>query len=98
MKVDFEEECIHYQHLNVPMEPVNGRTEVNYITNIEEPKSTAEALDRVKDILVSKYALLPQQIIKKCTHLFESQKESLLPILEKHKSVFDDTLGKWRGI
>ena len=54
-----------------------------------------ESVDRVKQILDAKCASCePQSIIDRCEHSTEDQKKSLLPIMEKHRELFDGTLGK----
>ena len=97
--VDFAQECIKYQHISVPMEEADREATINFITNIREPELAEEALDRVKQILDAKYAPVePKTMVEQSPHLTEKQKSELLPILEKHKALFDGTLGKWKGL
>ena len=102
LKVDFEQECIHYQHLAIPMKPpqkADAKGDINFITNIKEPTATEEAVNHVKEILDAKYApVSTDEILENSTHLTDSQKESLRPILDKHMKLFDGTLGKWKGV
>jgi hypothetical protein len=53
----------------------------------------------VHDILAAKYApVTAQQILNKSTHLSDSQKSVLRPVLEQFEDLFDGTLGKWKGV
>ena len=80
------------------MVPPSRDKDMNFVTNIKEPQAAADAVQRVKDILDAKYAPVScQSIIDNSPHLSEEQKQALLPILEKHKSLFDGTLGKWKN-
>ena len=73
--------------------------EVQYATGINEPVSAAEAVDRVSKILDAKYApVSTQQILDNSPHLTEEQKRTLRPILDRHATLFDGTLGKWKGV
>ena len=100
LMIDGKNKCLHYEHLQVPFEKTEGEHHVNsWKTGIKEPEIAEEAVNRVKEILDAKYApIAPQAIIDKCTHLTEEQKKSLLPILIKHRSLFDGSLGKWKGL
>ena len=42
LKVDFDDNCIHYQHLEIPMEPSNPRKaeELNFVTNTKSYYTT----------------------------------------------------------
>ena len=98
LKVDFEDNCIHCQHLSIPMENPQRKKDVNFVTNIKEPKAAEDAVSGVKCILDAKCAPVScQSIIDNSPHLTEDQKQQLLIVLEKHKSLFDGTLGKWKG-
>ncbi|CAJ1940496.1 unnamed protein product [Cylindrotheca closterium] len=59
IKMDFEYDMIEYQNLSIPMTDINELDALNdlqFITGIKEPKSTAEAVERVSKILDAKYA------------------------------------------
>ncbi len=96
--LDFNDHGIIYRHLTLPMESSKGEKAINFTTNIKEPQATQEAVDRIKDILDAKYALVScQQILDNSPHLTDNQKATLKPVLEKHKELFDGTFGKWKG-
>ena len=74
--VDFEEDFVHCKHLTAPMEPPE-RPEIeehNFITNVKESEAAEEAVDRVKQILNEKCALLtPPEKMKQSPHLTDGQ-------------------------
>ena len=103
LKMDFEHDVIEYHDLKIPMRspnrPGNDEQELLYSTGIVEPEAAVEAVSRVKNILAAKYApVSPEQILKASEHLTAEQKREILPILQKHKSLFDGTLGKWKDV
>lgn len=99
LQVNFAADRIERDELCIPMEPAVKSNELHFTTGIEEPEATKEALRRVKDILRAKYAPVSvKQILESSPHLTRAQKDSLEPILNKHASLFDGTLGKWKGI
>ena len=100
LMIDGDNKCTHYKHLTVPFKKVGEEKNINFLKpGVKEPKAAEEAVERVKQILEAKYAPIePRAIIDKCSHLTEEQKKSLLPILEKHRTLFDGSLGKWKGI
>ena len=76
-----------------------SHADAQFSTGIEEPKSAAEAVERVSKILEAKYApVTPEQILENSSHLTDEQKRLLKPILYKHIRLFDGTLGKWKGV
>jgi hypothetical protein len=38
-----------------------------------------------------------EEVVAGCTHLTEEQKEELYSLLKKHESLFDGSLGTWKG-
>ncbi|CAJ1936786.1 unnamed protein product [Cylindrotheca closterium] len=102
IKLDFEHNMIEYQNLSISMTEINKLDALNdlqFITGIKEPLSTAEAVERVSKILDAKYApVTPDQILNNSSHLSDDQKRTLKPILEKYVKLFDGTLGKWKGV
>ena len=100
IKLDFERDTILYEHLEIPMVDITTLTkDAHFATHIREPAVAAEAVQRVTEILDAKYApVSPQQIIDNSPHLNDGMKQQLLAVLNKHKSLFDGTLGEWKGI
>ena len=98
--LDFELDTIRYQHSEIPMRSLTElqSEELNFF-KIDESKSVTQATNRIKKILDAKYQpSSPQQIIDSCKHLNSEEKNILLPVLQKHSSLFDGTLGTWKGV
>jgi hypothetical protein len=72
-------------------EPVQPNlADAHFTTGIEEPKSTAEAVKGVSQILEAKYApVTPEQILENSLHLTDAQKQLFKPVLYKHMRLFD---------
>jgi hypothetical protein len=64
----------------------------------QEPISTCSATKSMVEILDAKYekADLPAIIRENCSHLTAKDREKLLSVLLKFKSLFNGTLGDWR--
>jgi hypothetical protein len=55
-------------------------------------------VEHIKRILDAKYEPANlDEIAANCTHLMEKQQADLKTLLEKYKSLFDGTLGNWKG-
>ena len=55
--------------------------------------------DRIQEIIDSKYSLQDlEAVVATCTNLTSEQKENLLKLLEKYKSLFDRSLGTWNNL
>ena len=94
--MDLTTNCIHYEHLSIPMEPASRElAELHFLTNIKEPQATVDAVDRVKQILEAKYApVSAKNILDNSPHLSQIQKHQLNAVLQKHQSLFNGTLGR----
>ena len=95
MKIDFEFQCVRWGEAEVPMR--NPRiTEKEFYA--QDSEIAMEAMSRVKRILDAKYEAADlKQVVAECTHLSKEQQEKLLEVLNKHKSLFDGTLGEWKN-
>jgi hypothetical protein len=57
-----------------------------------------DATDRIKRILVAKYEPTDlQKIVTDSTHLSPDEQQSLHTLLNKHKTLFDSSLGTWKN-
>ena len=55
-------------------------------------------MECIKRILDAKYEPANlNEIANNCTHLMEEQQVDLKTLLEKYKSLFNGTLGNWKG-
>ncbi len=105
-KLDFQEKTItidkiflHMRNIaNLQLKPSITRALRENTCFAQEPISTRSATKRIVKILDAKYekADLPAIIKENCSHLTASNREKLLSVLLKFKSLFDGTLGDWK--
>jgi hypothetical protein len=105
MKLDFKEKTITIDKILLPMRIIANLQLKSKITRAlrenscfaQEPIGTHSATKRVK-ILDANYekADLPAIIRKNCSYLTASNREKLLSVLLKFKSLFESTLGDWK--
>jgi hypothetical protein len=77
------------------MKPIDNTKENMYI---QDPKAVEDKTQRVKTILEAKYEAADlNEIVKSCQHLNLKEQKQLLNLLTKYKTIFDGTLGLWKG-
>jgi hypothetical protein len=65
---------------------------------VHDTPCLTEAAERIKEILDAKYEPANlDELTANCTHLTEEQQEQLNTLLKKYKTLFDGTLGYWKG-
>ena len=65
---------------------------------IDDSRQVQLTTKRVKKILDAKYEKANLvEVVKKCTHLSENDRQPLLALLRRYEPMFDGTLGQWRG-
>jgi hypothetical protein len=106
VKLDFQDNTITIDKILLPMRNIANLQLKHRITRAlrentcfaEEPISTRSATKRMVKILDANYkkADLPAIIRENCSHLTASNREKLLSVLLKFKSLFDGTLGDWK--
>jgi hypothetical protein len=79
--------------VNLQLKPSVTRALRHNTCQAQEPVSTRSATKRVIEILNAKYdkANLPAIVKDNCHHLTPLQRENLLSLLLKYKSLFDGT-------
>ena len=96
IKLDFGDETVTWDEMTIPMKPENATVMTSY--HLDDSPAVDEATKRIKGILDAKYeAANLDEVVAECKHLTDSEKISLRQILEKHKALFDGTLGSWKG-
>ena len=105
--LDFSTRTIQVDGITLPMNDVGhvlkhkSALDTNSVysmyKNTEEPVSTHEETKRAVKILDAKYekADLPTVVEDNCSHLTDSERSSLLVLLQKYEELFDGTLGEW---
>ena len=105
--LDFSTRTIQVDGITLPMNDVGhvlkhkSALDTNSVysmyKNTEEPVSTHEETKRAVKILDAKYekADLPTVVEENCSHLTDSERSTLLVLLQKYEELFDGTLGEW---
>ncbi len=106
VKFNFQEQTITIDKILLPMRNIANLQLKPRITRAlrenscfaQEPISIRTKTKHVVNILDSKYekADLPAIIRENCSHLTASDREKLLSVLLRFKSLFDGTLGDWK--
>jgi hypothetical protein len=106
VKSDFQEKTITIDEILLPMKNVaNLQLKPRIIRPLrentyfaQEPTSIRSKTKRIVEILDAKYekADLPAIIMENCSHLKASDREKLLSLLLRFKSLFNGTLGDWK--
>jgi hypothetical protein len=98
LKIDlkYSTSTIVWDSAEIPMKSRDATIYDSY--HIQDTPCLEEAAERIKRILDAKYEPANlDEIAASCTHLTEEQQTDLKTLLEKYKSLFDGTLGNWKG-
>ena len=77
------------------MKPIEDLVENHF--SIQEPKIQND-IERIKKTFGAKYEKANlKESIKEENHLFKEEQISLYKLLKKYKTLFDGTLGLWKG-
>jgi hypothetical protein len=98
LKIDlkYSTSTITWDGIEIPMKSRDATLEDSYF--IHDSPCLAEAAERIKRILDAKYEPANlEEIVADHTHLSEEEKEGLLSLLKKYESLFDGSLGTWKG-
>lgn len=94
--LNFNQDTIDWDDAIIPMKSEEATMEESFF--VPDSSSLDEASQRIKNILDAKYdAADLNLIVNKCSHLTSFQKKDLFKLLTKYHSLFDGTLGKWKG-
>lgn len=95
--IDFNEESIKSGTAEIPMKPLHSTTETSYF--VQEPESLTTDTTRLSKILEAKYSKADlREISRSQKQLSETEQSALEKILSKHETLFDGTLGEWKGV
>ena len=96
ISLDFENNLVSWQHVEIPMKPRDCTVEGHFA--IEESTNVQQATTRIKKILDAKYEKANlKEIVKSLNYLTKSEQKSMLQLLRKYESMFDGTLGDYTG-
>ena len=94
--LDFKSMEVEWDGARIPMKDASASANTSF--HVQERGCIAEMSDRVNRILDAKYEKADLSAIAKAqSHLKEEQQEKLKALLVKHQTLFDGTLGRWRG-
>jgi hypothetical protein len=98
LKIDlkYSTATIEWDGAEIPMKSRDATIEDSYY--IHDSPCLEEAAERIKRILDAKYEPANlDELTAKCTHLTPEQQEDLNFLLKKYESLFDGSLGTWKG-
>ena len=87
---------IEWSNASIPFRDSSGSSQELF--HIKESDSVAATTKRIKEILSAKYE--PANLKKICkdqNELNHKQREKLLKLLTKYSTLFDGSLGRWKG-
>jgi hypothetical protein len=94
-EINFEELIVRWGDAIIPMKRLDSARNELFI---QESESAEEMLDRVRKILDAKYVPANLDVeANKNTALDKTQCKQLRHLFEKYKSLFDGTVGTWKG-
>ena len=96
IKIDYSEQSITWDEVSVPMKSRDATFENSY--HLDDSGHAADATDRMHKILDAKYEPADlEEVVESCKHLDDDERDALLSLLKKYESLFDGTLGHWKG-
>ena len=94
--IRFSDQTVEWGHTSMPFKETDAQPHDSYY--IAEDASLAEASDRLKKILDAKYEAADlDEVVAEQEQLSSDEKAKLKDLLQKYASLFDGTLGKWKG-
>ena len=94
--IDFRYQTVSWNDASIDMKPTDCTQDTSYYA--AETGVVAEATSRISKILDAKYSPADlEEVANKNGKLTVKQQEQLLTLLNKHKPLFDGTLGRWHG-
>ena len=94
--IDFRYQTVSWNDASIDMKPTDCTQDTSYYA--AETGVVAEATSRISKILDAKYSPANlDEIAKENGKLTIKQKDQLLTLLNRHKPLFDGTLGRWHG-
>ena len=94
--IKFSTSSILWDFAEIPMRPRQATVAEAY--EINDSKLVQDELKRVVAIMDAKYEPADlDKLVAECLHLKSEEKKLLFNLLKKYESLFDGTLGKWKG-
>ena len=90
LKLNFQDSCVEWEDTSMPFKDRDETFETTF--HVEDIGSVQESKDRIKRILDAMYEKADlEKITAECQHLNVEERESLLTLLTKYESLFDET-------
>jgi len=94
--IRFSTETIEWDDSQIPFKDMDAHIHQSY--HVDDPHAVDEASERLKHILDAKYEAADLgEVCREQKQLSDEEQKRLQSLLEKHSSLFDGTLGNWRG-
>ena len=94
--IKFSTSSILWDFAEIPMRPRQATVAEAY--EINDSKLVQDELKQVVAIMDAKYEPADlDKLVAECLHLKSEEKKLLFSLLKKYESLFDGTLGKWKG-
>ena len=95
--LNFGDKTMQWKHVSVPMKNRDATRHTSFFV-AKESVHVADATDRIRQILDAKYEPANlEEVAKANPELNKKQQDLLLTLLRKYSSLFDGTIGKWKG-
>ena len=95
-QLKFDTMEVAWNQIAIPMKPIDATPDEFFY--IRESEAVSEATNRIKKILDAKYVKANlEEVAKANEKLKQEEQTKLLALLRKYESLFDGTLGTWKG-
>ena len=95
--LDFGSETVIWDTAEIPMKETDAAFPTSI--HVQESKAVQADLERLSTILDAKYQPADlDKVVKECSHLQKEEQVKLRQLLERYKTLFDGTLGKWKDL
>ena len=96
ISLDFFYQKVKWQDAEIPMKMPNCTINSDFF--VQDNELLNSETDRIKQILDAKYEAADlAEVTESATHLSQEERQQLYKLLMKYESLFDGTLGIWKG-
>ena len=94
--ISYKNQTVTWDDRSIPLKDIDCTVEREFYT--QEPASMDEATERIKRILDAKYEPANlEEVVQESQHLDKEEQRLLYRLLDKYRSLFDGSLGHWKG-
>ena len=96
LQLNFADQTVKWDDYEVPMKPSDAKQETSFF--VADPGTISDEAERMSRILDAKYAKADlANVVADCHHLSNQEQAGLLALLKEYETLFDGTLGHWKG-